>query len=130
MEQATQVFAAVSFLVIGLSHLIQPKAWVGWFQALCAQGTAGAFTEGFLSLSFGAIIVGFHNVWHGPAIVLTLIGWGQILKACGRFVAPTKALKIYAAMTPERAWLIRGGGVFALILSGYCWWLRFFVLTR
>ena len=125
MDQATQVFAAVSLLVIGLSHLFQPKAWVSWFQALGAMGIPGAFTEGFLSLSFGALIVGFHNVWHGPALVLTLIGWGQILKALGRFVAPTTALKIYAGMTPERAWLFRAGGVFALILSGYCWWLRF-----
>lgn len=125
MEHATQLFAAVSLLVIALSHLFQPKAWVAWFQALGAMGVPGAFTEGFLSLSFGAIIVGFHNVWHGPAIGLTLIGWGQIIKAMGRFVAPNSALKIYAAMTLERAWLVRAGGVFAMILSGYCWWLRF-----
>ena len=66
MEQATQVFAAASFLVIGLSHLFQPRAWVAWFQSLAAQGPSGAFTEGFLSVSFGAIVAGFHNVWHGP----------------------------------------------------------------
>ena len=78
MEHATQVFAAVSLLVIGLSHLFQPKAWVKYFQALAAQGTPGAFVEGFLCLSFGGIIVGFPNVWHGPALLLTLIGWGLL----------------------------------------------------
>ena len=125
MEQATQVFAAVSLLVIGLSHLLQPKAWVSYFQALAAQGTPGAFVEGFLCLSFGGIIVGFHNVWQGPALVLTLIGWGQVLKGVLRFVAPDAALAVYAKMTPERAWLFQAGGVFALALSGYIWWLRF-----
>ena len=68
MDQATQVFAAVSFLVIGLSHLGQPKSWVAFYQTLAAWGTVGVFIEGFLLLNFGAIIVAFHNVWHGPEV--------------------------------------------------------------
>jgi len=110
MEHAAQLFAAISFLVIGLSHLIQPKAWVAFYQALAGRGTSGAFLEGFLLLNFGAFIVAFHNVWHGPAMVLTLIGWSQVLKGAGRF---------------ERAWYFQVGGVFALLLSGFLWWLRF-----
>jgi len=125
MEQATQVFAAVSLLVIGLSHLVQPKAWVAYFQNLAAQGTSGAFIDGFLCLSFGGIIVGFHNVWHGPALLLTLLGWAQVLKGLGRFVAPQFAVRVMARASIERAWFFRVGGVFALILSGYIWWLRF-----
>ena len=125
MEQATQVFAAVSLLVIGLSHLFQPKAWVAWFQALAAQGTVGAFTDGFLCLSFGSIIVGFHNVWEGPAIVLTLIGWAQVVKALGRFLAPQLTVRVMQKASLERAWFFQAGGVFALALSGFLWWLRF-----
>ena len=74
MEQATQVFAAVSFLVIGLSHLGQPKAWVAFYQALAARGSAGAFLEGFLLLNFGAIIVAFHNVCMVPRCCSHLLG--------------------------------------------------------
>jgi len=125
MEQATQVFAAVSFLVIGLSHLVQPKAWVAYFQNLAAQGTSGAFAEGFLCLSFGGIIVGFHNVWRGPALLLTLIGWAQVAKGLGRFVAPELAVRVMARATVERAWFFQVGGVLALLLSGFTWWLRF-----
>jgi hypothetical protein len=125
MEQATQVFVAVSLLVIGLSHLLQPKAWVTYFQALAAQGTSGAFIEGFLCLTFGGIIVGFHNVWHGPELALTLLGWAQVLKGLGRFVAPHLALRVMARASLDRAWLFQLGGVFALLLSGVAWWLRF-----
>ncbi|HJR36398.1 MAG TPA: hypothetical protein VJ817_15685 [Gemmatimonadales bacterium] len=125
LEQGTQVFAAVSLLVIGLSHLFQPRAWVAWFQGLAAQGARGAFTEGFLCLSFGGIIVGFHNVWHGPAMALTLVGWAQVLKGLGRFVAPGHAIRIMARAAPERAWIFQAGGGFALLLSGFTWWLRF-----
>lgn len=125
MEQATQVFAAISFFVIGLSHLFQPRAWVAFYQALAARGTPGVFLEGFLLLNFGAIIVAFHNVWHGPGLVLTLIGWSQVLKGVVRFVAPQVALRIMQRASPERAWYFRIGGVVALFLSGFLWWLRF-----
>jgi uncharacterized protein YjeT (DUF2065 family) len=125
MQQATQVFAAISFLVIGLSHLGQPKAWVEFYQALASRGTPGVFLEGFLLLNFGAIIVAFHNVWQGPAVLLTLIGWAQVLKGLGRFVAPQVGLRAMQRASVERAWYFRVGGVVALLLSGFLWWLRF-----
>ena len=125
MEQAIQVFAAISFLVIGLSHVAQPRAWVAFYQALAARGTSGVFLEGFLCVTFGAIVVAFHNVWHGPALLLTLIGWAQVLKGAGRFVAPQVALRVMQRVSAERAWQFRVGGVAALLLSGYMWWLRY-----
>lgn len=76
MEQGTQVFAAISFLVIGLSHLGQPK-------------------------------VAFHNVWHGPALLLTLVGSAQVLKGAGRFLAPQVGLRMMQRASPERAWYSR-----------------------
>ena len=125
MEQATQVYAAIAFLVIGLSHIAQPKGWVAFYHALAARGTPGVFLEGFLLLNFGAFIVAFHNVWHGPALVLTLIGWSQVLKGLGRFVAPQLGLRVMQRITPERSWHFQLGGVLALLLSGFLWWVRF-----
>jgi hypothetical protein len=122
--QAIQLFAAIGFLVIGLSHLARPHAWVEFYQALAARGTTGVFLEGFILLNFGALIVAFHNVWQGPALVLTLIGWSQVLKGAGRFLAPQFGLRVMQRMTPERAWYFRAGGVIALLLSGFLWWLR------
>lgn len=119
MERAIQVFAAVSFLVIGLSHLVQPGAWVEFFARLRSLGRPGAFAEGYISLNFGALIVSFHNVWSGPAVVLTLIGWGQVLKALVRFVAPGASLRLYERISPERAWQFRLAGGFALVLSAF-----------
>lgn len=125
MEQATQVFAAISFLVIGLSHLGRPKSWVDFYQALAARGSVGVFFEGFLLLTFGAFVVAFHNVWQGPALLLTLIGWAQVLKAALRFLAPQAALRVLQRVTPERAWYFQVGGVVALLISGFLWWVRF-----
>jgi hypothetical protein len=125
MEQAVQVYAAVSFLVIGLSHLVRPAAWVAFFLDLGARGAPGAFLEGFLVLHFGAVIVAFHNVWEGPAVVLTLIGWAQMVKGAIRFLAPEVALKMMARLSPERAWEFQAAGVFSLVLSGFLFWVRY-----
>jgi hypothetical protein len=124
MEKAIQTFAAIAFLVIGSSHLAQPRAWVAFYQALAARGTTGVFIEGFVLLNFGAIVAGFHNVWHGPAVVLTVVGWAQVLKGAVRFLAPQVALRMMQRVSPERVWHFQVGGVVALLLSGYFWWLR------
>jgi len=124
MEREAQTFAAISFLVIGLSHVFQPGVWVAYFQTLAAQGRVGAFIDGFLVLNFGAFIVAFHNVWDGPAVGLTIVGWSQVVKGLVRFVTPEFSVKVLARMTNERAWQIRVGGVVALMLGGFFLWLR------
>ncbi len=43
LAKAVELYAVVHFTVIGLSHVLQPAAWVRFFQLLCAHGTTGAF---------------------------------------------------------------------------------------
>jgi hypothetical protein len=123
VEKAIQFFAAVNFLVIGLSHIFQRSAWVEFFAKLHSLGKLGPFAEGFLYLNFGALIVSCHNVWTFPAIILTLIGWTQVLKGLLRFVAPAAVLRIYERMRPERAWQIQAAGGVLIALSAYCTFL-------
>ena len=123
MERGVQLLVAVSLLVIGVSHLVRPRVWVDYFRDLSARGPVGAFVDGFICLSFGAIVVGFHNVWSGPAVGITLIGWGQVLKGLIRFVFPEQSARLLGRISADRAWLFQSGGVMALALSGYAWWL-------
>jgi hypothetical protein len=88
VERGIELFAALNFLVIGLSHLLQPRVWVDFFVWLRSKGHAGVFANGMLSLSFGSIIVSFHNVWGGLPTVLTVIGWAQVTKGFVSLVAP------------------------------------------
>ena len=113
-----ELFAALCFLIIGLSHLLQPHAWVDFFVRLREQGRSGMFVEGFLTLFFGGLIVVFHNVWSGLPMLLTIIGWGQVAKALVRFVAPEQSLRIYQRVSHERAWEFRAAGVVALAIAG------------
>jgi hypothetical protein len=123
MERAVQIFAAVNFLVIGISHIVQPRAWVEFFLLLRDKGRAGAFINGFLSLGMGSLIAGFHNVWSGPATVLTVLGWLWVLKALLAFAKPEIGLKGISRVSMERAWEFVAAGVFLLVLGLFVVWL-------
>ena len=65
MERSVEILAIILFGVLGLSHLLQPRAWAEFFILLRNKGESGAFVDGFLNLPLAAIIVGFHNTWSG-----------------------------------------------------------------
>jgi hypothetical protein len=127
VEKATEIFAAVSLLVIGLSHIAQPRAWVEFLVWLRGKGHVGVFVNGFLTPSFGSLIVAFHNVWTGLPVILTLLGWAQVLKGLVSFVAPQVALSGLARVSTERAWQFVAGGILALALSAV---MGYIALTR
>jgi hypothetical protein len=118
MQTAVELFAIVNFLVIGISHIFAPRAWTSFFELLRQKGEPGVFAVAFLSLSFGSIIVAFHNVWSGLPAVLTVLGWAQILKALIYFTFPSFALRRIAMVSPERAHWFIYGGVFSIGIAG------------
>jgi hypothetical protein len=122
MERSVEVLAMILFAVFGLSHMLQPEAWVEFFILLRSKGEPGAFVDGFLNLPLGAIIVAFHNTWSGLHLVLTLVGWALLIKSVIRFCAPKLALRMMARVSLERAWefQLAGAGLAAFAaLLGY-----------
>ena len=118
MEKGAEIFAALTYFALGLSHIVQPRAWAELFLLLKSQGKAGMFVDGFANLLIGAIIVSFHNVWHGLAMVLTIIGWGQVLKGARILAFPQIHLKqIERRITLERAWGFIPAGAMLVALS-------------
>ena len=41
MERAVEIFAVINLGVIGLSHILAPKAWISFFVLLREKGDAG-----------------------------------------------------------------------------------------
>lgn len=93
MERAVEIFAVINLTIMGLSHICAPAAWISFFIQLRQKGHPGVFAVGFMSLFFGSIIVAFHNVWSGHALVLTLVGWAQVLKGGLYFVFPQYGMR-------------------------------------
>jgi hypothetical protein len=127
MERSIELFAAVNFLVIGLSHMVRPKVWAEFFMRLRGWGLAGVFVNGFIGLSMGSIIVAFHNLWVGPATILTVFGWAQVIKALLNFTVPQIGMRAMGRVSPKRSGEFVGAGLVLLVLSGLCWYTA---LTR
>jgi hypothetical protein len=118
MERSVEVLAAILFGVLGLSHILQPKAWAEFFILLRSKGEAGAFVDGLLNLPMGGVIVGFHNTWSGIHVVLTLVGWCLLIKSLIRFCAPKQALRLMARVSVERSWEFQAAGAALVVLAG------------
>jgi hypothetical protein len=118
MELAIQRLAIVAFFVIGLSHIFQPRAWAQFFIDIREKGVTGAFISAFIHFPLGALIVAFHNVWQGWPMILTLIGYGLVLKSFVYFVFPERAMKSLSRVSLERSWEFIAAGIFSVWLSG------------
>jgi len=122
IERATEVFAVVNLAAIGASHLVQPKVWVEFFVFLRERGRAGVFFNGMLSLTFGSILVAFHNVWTGWPMIVTVLGWAQVLKGLISLVAPSIGLKKMLRVSMDRAWEFQVAGAAFVVLSALIAW--------
>ena len=103
MELAIERLAVLYFLIMSLSHILQPRAWAEFFTYLRQKGVVGVFITGFIHLPFGVLVAAFHNVWTGIPAILTVIGWGQVCKGTLYFLFPQVGMWSLSHVSVERA---------------------------
>jgi hypothetical protein len=118
MELAVTKLAIICFFVVGVSHIIQPRVWVQFFIGMHDKGEVGSFLNALLHFPLGVLIVSLHNVWHGLPVVLTLIGWGLVVKSFIYFVFPRHGVKMLSRISRDRSWEFIFAGIFSLGISG------------
>jgi hypothetical protein len=118
VDVAIEKLVAISFFVLGLSHIFQPRAWIEFFIRFRDKGAVGSLQLGLLHLPLALLIVSFHNIWHGLPVVVTLVGWGQLLKSFLYLMYPKHGLRMLSLVSIERSWQFVLGGMFAVAISG------------
>jgi uncharacterized protein YjeT (DUF2065 family) len=118
METSVEKLTALFFLVTGLSHIFQPRVWVQFFILLREKGEVGSFLNGFVHFPLGAFIVAFHNVWHGIPMIVTIIGWGLVIKGTLYFVYPRHGVRMLGKVKMERSWHFVVAGALSVVVSG------------
>jgi hypothetical protein len=84
-------FFSIGLLVIGVSHLAQPKLWRDFFVTIKRSGFAGIIIAMF-TLPQGLLIVLGHNVWVADIrLIITLCGWGMTIKSITYLIFPGRA---------------------------------------
>jgi hypothetical protein len=127
MEIAVEKFAVICFFLIGVSHIVQPREWAEFFIRLREKGTTGSFINAWIHFPLGALIVAFHNVWHGIPAILTVLGYAWVLKGFIYFVFPRYGLKVMERVRLERAREFVVAGIVIVALGGL---LSFSLISR
>lgn len=124
-QYATHVEALLTlpFLIMGLSHILQPKMWRDYFTQLAQHGHPAIVTRTFTMELWPAIlIVTFHQVWSGPALLLTLYGHLLLLKVTSAILFPQIGLRSLAMAETHGDAGLRKAGVMLLVLGALCAW--------
>ena len=118
MEVSIEKLTAICLLVTGLSHIIQPRVWARFFIMLREKEEVGSLLTGLLHFPLGVLIVSFHNVWHGFPVVVTIMGWGLVIKSLIYLTYPKHGMRMLARVSVDTAWEFVVAGVAAVIVSG------------
>ena len=118
MEPQVEIFVAILLLITGVSHVARPRTWVEFFQMLGTKGDAGVFFIALMHLPLGALIVAFHNVWSGIAMIVTLIGWGWLIKGALYFTLPRAGAFWLRRLSIDKLNEFRIGGLVLIGLAG------------
>ena len=120
-QRAIELFAMLNFVIVGLSLLIQPRAWARYFAWMRREGDAGAVIYGLFCVLWGSLIVSFCLAWHGLLVVLPVFGIIQLLEGLIFLLAPAAGLKLMGMFTEEGSGLLllRLLGVIAIGLAVY-----------
>ncbi len=125
VQRFVEWFVFLNFLVVGISHIAQARAWDDFFALLRAKGRAGVIFNGLLALTFGSIVVAGHNVWGGLPTVVTLVGWAQLLKGFLHLAIPGVGERSMRMAETNPLNKFRIGGALMLLLTVPIGWLVF-----
>lgn len=80
-------------LLVGLSILLHAKAWQRLMDKW-QKDHLSLFGLMFLTVVLGLLIIGMYNVWEWNVwLIITIIGWGALIKGVVYFLLPGSALK-------------------------------------
>src|SRR5688572_2614108 len=125
IERFVDIFVFLNFLVVGVSHITQARAWDEFFAMLRTKGRAGVMVNGLLALTFGSIVVAGHNVWSGLPMVVTLVGWAQLLKGFLHLAVPGLGERSMRMAVTNPLNKFRVGGALLLLINVPIGWLVF-----
>lgn len=113
------LIASPILIALGLSQLYATQYWQSYYDFLSNLGRAGVRLNGMVSLAVGGAIVAFHNVWAGPPLLLTLIGWLLLVESILCLAVPSAGLTGLSEMdVGTRARIVKGTGVALIIVGG------------
>jgi hypothetical protein len=120
-----QAVVSPGFLIMGLSHLVQPQLWVRFFEAVSQTGLAAVIIP-LYTLPLALVLIVGHNVWVWDwPLFLTIAGWGMTIKCALYLLVPGLANRLLAKRMAKTARLYQISGAIATFFGGMLTWQAF-----
>ncbi len=120
--KVVQAVVAPAFLLIGLSHLVQPQLWVRFFELVKQTGIAALIIPMY-TLPIGLVLIVGHNVWvWGWPLLLTLAGWLMTIKCAVYLLVPVAADRMLGKQLTKSALSFRIAGAIMAFFGGVLSW--------
>jgi hypothetical protein len=101
-------YFALAVFILGVSHLLQPRRGVEFFDELRKSRHAG-FIIGMYTLPFGLLLVIAHNHWEfGWPLAVTIGGWMMTVKGVVCFWLPQAADRVRGMRAADAVLLVPG----------------------
>ncbi len=117
MEQAVEIMTGISLLAVGLSYLLRAKDWVIWLDAVRGQGRRASLSLGGMCILIGSFIAGFHWVWNGVAMIVTITGVIFLIKGFVYMLFPGWLPAKITMLIPHCQGLLRVSGIMLIALA-------------
>ncbi len=112
------------FLLIGCSLLLYGPRYETMIREL-REFTLSYYFAALLAICTGLAVVLTHNRWNTlPETLVTLIGWGGVIKGTARFLVPDLTRATIARFIKPSILTI--GGIIVVAWGGYMTWAGFF----
>jgi hypothetical protein len=119
VPSGVQTVMLMSCVLMGLSHLVQPQLWVDFFAVLRGLGRPGLVANSFINSTSGIVIVSLHQVWSGPAVLLTLFGWMLLTKSAVSLLLPDIGMRSLN-LSRVGSGAFRAAGIGLLVVGSAC----------
>jgi uncharacterized protein YjeT (DUF2065 family) len=120
--KTVEAIVAPLFTLTGLSHVLQPRLWVRFFERVEATGI-GSLIIPMYSLPLGLFLIATHNIWTWDwPVAITIAGWGLTLKSSLYFLVPSAADRMLNTQMAKSSLSFQvAGGVMAILGAIITW---------
>ena len=101
IEQGISFWVGLTLVITSQALLLYPHNVVQLLRDISEKATSLTLLIGWLNLSFGAFILGFHWRWDGLAMVLTIVGLLSTIKGVLSILAPKTFGTMITAMARQ-----------------------------
>lgn len=112
-------------LAIGVGIYVSRAFYTRIYTGL-EKGSFSMLLFGMMTMTVGIVHVVYHNIWETlPQIVISLLGWGTLLKGVSFIILPDWVSMIGARLANMK--FVPYAGVIMLLLGGYLTWFAYLI---